>query len=58
LGDEIAASRQVIAFRNILIHAYTTVDPGVVWGVIEEDLPILLREAEALLEGENTGAER
>lgn len=50
IEQSITAGRQVVAFRNLLIHAYATVDPGVVWGTIEEDLPTLLREAESLLD--------
>ncbi len=32
---------QVIAFRNMLIHGYATVDDQIVWDVIEKDLPRL-----------------
>ncbi len=56
LKSVITSSGQIVAFRNLLVHAYVSVDPGVVWGVVEEDLHMLLREAESLLasEGENT----
>jgi uncharacterized protein with HEPN domain len=30
--------RQIIAFRNVLIHGYATVDPARVWRVIEDNL--------------------
>jgi uncharacterized protein with HEPN domain len=30
---------QVIAFRNVLIHAYATVDDRLVWDVVEQELP-------------------
>ncbi len=30
---------RIIAFRNVLIHAYATIDPRLVWGVVENDLP-------------------
>ena len=33
--------RQIIAFRNVLIHGYATVDPARVWRVIEDNLPPL-----------------
>jgi uncharacterized protein with HEPN domain len=33
--------RQLIAFRNVLIHGYATVDPARVWRVIEDNLPPL-----------------
>ncbi len=29
---------KIIAFRNILIHGYATVDDRIVWGVIENHL--------------------
>ncbi len=32
---------RIVAFRNVLIHAYATVDPKLVWGVIESHLPEL-----------------
>jgi uncharacterized protein with HEPN domain len=49
LEEEITAGRQIVAFRSRLIHAYASVDPAVVWGVIEEDLPVLRNEVEELL---------
>lgn len=41
--------RRIIAFRNILVHAYAVVDDRVVWDVVQKDLPILYREVETLL---------
>ena len=32
---------RIIAFRNILIHGYASVDNQLVWGVLETDLPSL-----------------
>ena len=32
---------RIIAFRNVLIHAYATVDAALVWGVVENDVPKL-----------------
>lgn len=33
--------RRIIAFRNIIIHGYASVDDKIVWGVVEADLPAL-----------------
>ena len=41
--------RQVIAFRNVLIGGYATVDPARVWRVIEDNLPPLRVALAALL---------
>ncbi|HKM68848.1 MAG TPA: HepT-like ribonuclease domain-containing protein [Stellaceae bacterium] len=30
---------QIVAFRNVLIHAYGDVDSKEVWGTIQDDLP-------------------
>jgi uncharacterized protein with HEPN domain len=49
LAARLTEYRRIIAFRNILIHAYATIDDRIVWGVIEGQLPQLRREVEALL---------
>ncbi|MCB9878971.1 MAG: DUF86 domain-containing protein [Planctomycetes bacterium] len=41
--------RRIIAFRNILVHAYAQIDDRVVWGVVETKLPRLTAEVGALL---------
>jgi uncharacterized protein with HEPN domain len=33
--------RRIVAFRNIIIHGYASVDDKIVWGVVEENLPAL-----------------
>jgi uncharacterized protein with HEPN domain len=45
---------RIVAFRNILIHGYATVDDRLVWGVVERDLPGL-RETVVRLLGEGEG---
>jgi uncharacterized protein with HEPN domain len=40
LAEDIQELPRIIAFRNVLIHGYATVDPKV-WGVIENHLPAL-----------------
>jgi uncharacterized protein with HEPN domain len=37
----ITDSRQIIAFRNILVHGYDIIRNEVVWGILESDLPTL-----------------
>lgn len=39
VAQRIKDHRKIIAFRNILIHAYAMVDDRIVWGVVEGDLP-------------------
>lgn len=46
----IPAYRQVINFRNYLIHDYGTIDNGVVWELLTEDLPSLRQAIVDLLD--------
>jgi uncharacterized protein with HEPN domain len=41
---------RIVAFRNILVHAYDIVDNRVVWDVIHFNLQPLLNQVEVLLE--------
>ena len=40
---------RIVAFRNVLIHGYATVDDHVVWGVIEANLASLSEDLAKLL---------
>jgi uncharacterized protein with HEPN domain len=41
--------RQIVGFRNILIHGYAAIDHGRVWHIAQTSLPGLRREVSALL---------
>lgn len=41
---------QIVAFRNQLIHGYATVNPGTVWNIVQNALPVLLATMQALLD--------
>jgi uncharacterized protein with HEPN domain len=41
IAAKIPDLREIIAFRNILIHGYALIDRARVWRVVEEDLPRL-----------------
>ena len=43
----------VVAFRNILVHAYFGVDWDIVWQAASEDAPKLAREVKRILESES-----
>lgn len=38
-------SRQIISFRNWLVHSYDTVDDAIVWAIVKKHLPALSKEA-------------
>lgn len=41
--------RDIVSFRNILVHGYDTIDDRIVWDVISEDLDRLIQDAGDLL---------
>jgi uncharacterized protein with HEPN domain len=48
-AERISEYQRIIAFRNILIHGYAEIDHRILWNVLEAKLPVVRREAEALL---------
>jgi uncharacterized protein with HEPN domain len=48
-ASRIPDSRQIIAFRNVLIHGYAVVEHDRVWNVIKQSLPNLAAVVTALL---------
>jgi len=47
--QSITSLRQIIGFRNILVHGYSAIQDATVWGVIENDLPVLKDDVSRLL---------
>ncbi len=55
LAAQIPDLRQIVAFRNVLIHGYTIVDAAQVWQVATEDLPELRKTIERLMDQSDQG---
>lgn len=55
LDPDLAAAipdlRRIVAFRNVLIHGYATVDDTLVWQALTERLPPLAKTVRDLLTG-------
>ena len=49
LAERIPENRAIIAFRNLLIHGYDSIDHSRVWAVIQKDAPQLHRLIAQLL---------
>ena len=45
-------ARQIVGFRNRLIHAYDGMDNAIVWAVLERHIPLLKVEALSKLKAE------
>lgn len=46
----ISEARRIVNLRNWVIHAYDSVDPIIIWGIIHKDLPLLKTQVKALVE--------
>jgi uncharacterized protein with HEPN domain len=40
----ITASKNIIGLRNIISHAYDSVEPEMLWGIIQKHIPVLADE--------------
>lgn len=49
LAEKITGIREIINFRNIIVHSYATIEDKTVWGILQNDLPGLYKEVQALL---------
>ncbi|MGM9812999.1 MAG: DUF86 domain-containing protein [Muribaculaceae bacterium] len=45
----ITASRKIVDTRNFIIHAYDSLKPDILWGLVINHMPLLKMEVEALL---------
>ncbi len=41
---QISSARKIIGLRNIISHAYDSIEPEIIWGIIQRDIPILQTE--------------
>ena len=48
-ADQLGDVQGVTDFRNYLAHRYHSVDPAIVWAIIQRDLPALIARVKYLL---------
>ncbi len=41
--------RKIAGFRNVIVHDYLGIDLDIVWGIVEQDLPVLRQTVDAML---------
>jgi uncharacterized protein with HEPN domain len=42
--------RNISGFRNVVVHEYLSIDVKRIWDIVEQDLPVLEEQIEAILE--------
>jgi uncharacterized protein with HEPN domain len=45
---QITATKNIIGLRNIISHAYDSVEPEMLWGIIQNNIPVLAEEIKAI----------
>lgn len=50
LAARLPQQRQIVAFRNLLIHGYAAVNHQTVWNAVNTSLPMLLASVQSLLQ--------
>ena len=45
----ITSSRKIVDTRNFIIHAYDSLKPDILWGIVINHIPLLKRDVETLL---------
>lgn len=48
---------EIIGMRHILVHDYFEIDLGIVWRVVEKDLPVLKRQIRRILREARDGVQ-
>ncbi len=48
---KISAAKKIIGLRNIISHAYDSVEPELIWSIIQRDIPVLSTEIQTILKG-------
>ncbi|WKN42099.1 HepT-like ribonuclease domain-containing protein [Tunicatimonas pelagia] len=51
-NKELSHTRQIVDFRNRLIHSYDNIDDAIVWVIIKKHIPTLKEEVQKELENE------
>ena len=41
---KITSAKNIIGLRNIISHAYDSVEPEMIWGIIQNNIPVLSNE--------------
>ncbi len=41
---KITSAKNIIGLRNIISHAYDSVEPEMIWGIIQNNIPVLAEE--------------
>ena len=44
----ISGTRQIVGLRNLIVHAYDSIEPSILWRILVKDIPTSKKEIEEL----------
>lgn len=44
----ISSAKHIIGLRNLIVHAYDSIEPSVLWRILIKDIPVLKNEVQEL----------
>ncbi len=47
---KLSSTKNIIGLRNIISHAYDSIEPEMIWGIIQNNIPILNEEVNNLIQ--------
>jgi uncharacterized protein with HEPN domain len=50
LAERVPELREIVGLRNRVIHGYDAVDDRIVWDIVQNELPLLRAQVQALLD--------
>jgi uncharacterized protein with HEPN domain len=56
LEESIGSARQIVGFRNRVVHEYAEVDTEIVWAIVQNEVPQILEKSDSLLKESGHGA--
>ncbi len=49
----ITDAKKIIGLRNIIAHAYESIDAEILWGIIQKNIPVLSQEVQKLKQSQD-----
>lgn len=49
----IDSAKNIIGLRNLIAHAYDSVEPEIIWGIIQNNIPVLAEEIKKIKDADS-----
>ena len=47
---KLSSTKNIIGLRNIISHAYDSIEPEMIWGIIQNNIPVLNEEVNNIIQ--------